>query len=398
MTKLKIALVHAYAWPEVRRGGERLVDDLTNYLRAADHRVDVYCGTKGESRFHTGAQGRNYRLHVPTIRALERRGIGRIESFGLRALAPLLLHRYDIVHAFTPTAALAAVAAGQPTVYTVIGHPTVASLADRRLQRTTLGRAVGASTEVAVLSRSAAAALEEAFGRRPLILPPGVPVSRFELNPEPRTGPPRLLFSADLANPDKGLPVLLSAFAQILARHPGARLALSGPGTPDRAFRQAPDAWARIESSVDVLGTGAVGEVPDRYRSAHVTVLPSRDEAFGIVLVESLASGTPVVGGMPGGAEDIITPEVGRLVPSGDVEALATAIDECIALAADASIPQRCWTAARTWDWSVVGPRYEAVYASLAGRRRPPGLALLRRTSVKRDARAAPSAARPTPS
>ena len=396
MKPLNIALVHAYSWPEVRRGGERLVDDLTTYLRGAGHRVDVFCGTKGESRFHPGPQGRNYRLHVPSLRALERRGVGRIETFGIRALVPLLLHRYDVVHAFTPTAALAAMAAGQPTVYSVIGHPTVEKLPDHRLQRSALTRAIGLSTEVAVLSRSAARALE-AFARHPVVLPPGVAVSRFAPALEPRSGPPRLLFSGDLGNPDKGLPTLLAAFDRILARYSGARLLLSGPGRPDRAVREAGAAWSRIQASVDVLGTGAVDDVPDRYRSAHVTILPSRDEAFGIVLVESLASGTPAIGGEPGGAEDIIDTDVGRLVAFDDVDGLVAAVDDCIAMAGEAATPERCRARSLAWDWSAVGPRYEAVYASIAGRRRLPGAALWRASRVKRAAPGARSGARPSP-
>ncbi len=395
MKPLNIALVHAYSWPEVRRGGERLVDDLTTYLRGAGHRVDVFSGTKGESTFHPGPQGRNYRLHVPSLRALERRGVGRIETFGIRALVPLLLHSYDVVHAFTPTAALAAMAAGQSTVYTVIGHPTVEKLPDHRLQRTALTRAIAMSTEVAVLSRSAARALEP-MGRNPVVLAPGVALSRFAANLEPRSGPPRLLFSGDLGNPDKGLPTVLSAFDPILARHPEARLMLSGPGRPDRAVREVGAAWSRIEASVDLLGTGAVDDVPERYRSAHVTILPSRDEAFGIVHVESLASGTPTIGGKPGGAEDIIDTDVGRLVGFGDVDGLVAAIDDCIGMAGEAASPERCRARSLAWDWSAIGPQYEAVYASIAGRRRLPGAALWRASRVKRAAPGVQSGARPS--
>lgn len=399
MTKLNLALVHAYAWPEVRRGGERLVDDLKSYLRSAGHHVDVFCGTKGESRFHPGPQGRDYRLRIPWLRALEGYGLTRLEMFGARALVPMLLHRYDAVHAFTPTGALAAVAAGQPTVYTVIGHPTTATLPDSPIQRRTLAQAVASSSEVAALSRSAATSLEEALGRSPIVLPPGVQMSRFEPELRPRSGPPRFLFSGDLGNPDKGLGVLLSAFERVLVRHPDARLALSGPGRTDRVRREVGAVWDRIEGSIDVLGTGAVEDVPERYRGAHVTVLPSRDEAFGIVLVESLACGTPVIGGERGGAEDIVTsPETGKLVGFRDVEALAGAMDEGAELARDPCTPERCRAHAESWDWTVVGPKYEAVYRSIAGRRRPPGTALWRSGAIRPGARAERSGVRPSPS
>lgn len=391
MSPLNVALVHAYAWPQVRRGGERLVNDLASYLRRDGHRVDVYCGTKGESRFLSGSQGRDYTFHVPSVRMLDRVGLGHIETFGLRALTPLLLHSYDAVHAFTPTAALASLAAGQPTVYTVIGHPTGSSLPRHRFQRAALARAVALSTEIAVLSRSSANALEDAFGRRPMVLPPGVWTSDFKPDSRPRSGPPRVLFSGDLGNPDKGVDVLVAAFERVLHKHPDARLQLSGPGTTARVERETERAWERVRSAVDVLGTGAVEAIPERYRSAHVTVLPSRDEAFGIVFVESLASGTLVIGGEPGGAEDIIGPDVGRLVRYGDVDGLAVAIDECIVMAGDDGTATRCSDHANRWDWSVIGPGYVEAYEAITGPRRVPGLGLLRR-----DVRAGPSAAPPS--
>jgi phosphatidylinositol alpha-mannosyltransferase len=393
---VKIALVHAFSWPEVRRGGERLLDDLTVYLRGCGHTVDVYSGTRRESQFHVGPQGRTYKLRIPWSRPLGRIGLTRVETFAARALTPLLLHRYDAVHAFTPTAALAAVAAGHRTVYTVLGHPSPQALPRRRAPRAALARAVASATEVAALSSSAAECIVTSFGRRPVVLPPGVGIDAFELNPSARTGPPRLLFSGDLGNADKGLVVLLRAFERVLEAHPGARLALSGPGYADRALEEIGAVRARIADSIDVLGTGTVADVPERYRMSHVTVLPSRDEAFGIVLVESLACGTPVVGGMPGGAQDIVSSAaVGRLTPYGDVDALAGAIEECIVLASDEATGRECRTHAQAWDWSRIGPRYEELYASIAGRRRVPGVGVLR---VNRGARAAPSAPRPNPS
>lgn len=394
---LRIALVHAYSWPEVRRGGERLLDDLTTYLRAVGHAVDVYSGTTGESSFHHGANGRSYRMHIPWLRALEGYGLSPVETFGIRALVPLLVHRYDVVHAFTPTAALASVAAGQSTLYTVIGHPGPADPSGR-VQRRTLARAITSSTEVAALSRSAAESITKTFGRAPQVLPPGVSMDRWRVNLEPRSGPPRILYSGDLRGPRKGIPILLAAFDRLRERHPEARLMLSGPRRAEWAMREIGSIRARIEPFVDELGAGTVDDVPERYRSAHVTVLPSRDEAFGIVLVESLACGTPVIGGTPGGPDDIVTSEVGRLVEYGDVDALADAIDECIGLAADPATPARCRSLAEAWDWSRIGPRYEGLYESIAGRRTMPGVQLWRAARISLGARSAPSAAPPSPS
>jgi glycosyltransferase involved in cell wall biosynthesis len=93
-------------------------------------------------------------------------------------------------------------------------------------------------------------------------------------------------------------------------------------------------------------------------------VLPSEHEAFGLVLVESLASGTPVVAAASGGIAEIVDPGagVGALTPVGDIGALAAAIVETVRLAADPETPARCAAHAQRWSWDSVGPAHLAAY------------------------------------
>ena len=93
-------------------------------------------------------------------------------------------------------------------------------------------------------------------------------------------------------------------------------------------------------------------------------MLPADDEAFGLVLVESLAAGTPVVAARSGACPDIVDdPRVGRLFEPGDAADLARAIGEALELAADAETAAACREHARRWDWSRVVERYEELYA-----------------------------------
>lgn len=362
---MRLALLHAFTWPEVRRGGERLVHDLAAALREDGHRVDVYTGTTGESVLHHGPDGRNYRLRIPWARPLARMGLSRVETFGARAIAPMLLHRYDAVHAFTPTAALAAALAGRPTLYTVLGHPD-ATAPPLDLPSRLLDAAIRRSAEVAALSTSAARAIAAASGRTPCVLPPGIRSKDWPARDRAPAGAPRVLFSADRSTADKGLDVLLAAFALVLDAHPDARLMLSGPGSPARALAGASE---RVVAAVDDLAVGDPEDLAPRYRQATLTVLPSRNEAFGIVLLESLASGTPVVACSPGGAQDVVAdPGVGRLAAAGDVAGLAGAIVDTIALASDRDCPARCRAHAVRWDWERVLPAYLEAYRSLSGR------------------------------
>ena len=375
MKPLHVALVHPFSWPEVRRGGERYLADLMWYLDRAGHRVEIITGT-GErpGRSAAGSTMTRKLRHLPPG-PLARRGYGEAETFGARALPTLLRNRrYDLVHAFTPTAAIAARLAGHRTLYTVLGHPSRELIEALPRESRLLGRAVRMASMAAALSSASARATEEAFGRPTEVLPPGVIIDRFPLRAEPRTGPPRILFPAFATNPEKGLGTLVEAFDALLDRVPDARLVLAGPGEHAWAFERLGARADRVRAATDVPGVGAIEDLPARYAGSTVTALPSTNEAFGLILVESLACGTPAVCGADGGMPEIIDrPEVGRTAPFGDAPALARALEETITLASETGTPARCREHARRWGWEErVGPLHEEIYARLA-RRGPSG-------------------------
>lgn len=347
---MRVALAHPFSWPDVVRGGERIVADLEHVLTAAGHQVDVVTGA-----------GR--RLH----QRLARRGLSEMDTFGVSAFAPLVRSRPDVVHAFVPSAALAARAAGLPVVYTHLGLPRQQHFADHRAQDRLFRAAVRRSTAVAGFSTAAAAAITALTGRPAQELNPGVRLEQFPLEPAPRRGPPRILFASDASDPRKGLPTLLAAFDSLLDSNPDAQLLLACPGDPGPALAAAS---SRTRAATDVLGP-SLTEVAARYRSATVTVLPSRHEAFGLVLVESLASGTPAVATAEGGPVQILDdPLVGQTAPPDDPRALARALRRAVELAADPATPARCREHARQWDWTdVVGPAHERLYRSVLARR-----------------------------
>ena len=357
---LRIAIVHPFSWPSVRRGGERYLADLTSYLTGAGHDVDVVTGS---SNGRPAPGPRIVAVRVRESRWLARRGIGAVELFGASAFPRLASRRYDVVHALTPSAAIAARMARHRTVYTVLGHPDPELVRGfPAVQRALLGRAVRSADVVAALSAPSARAAEGSFGRRADVLPPGVWLDRFPLDPRPRTGPVRILFPAFASNPHKGLGTLVEAFMLLRRKEGDARLVLAGPGDPGWALDRCD---AETRAAIERPGVGPVESLPATYATATVTVLPSLYEAFGLVLVESLACGTPVVcASTSGGSTDIVDqPDIGRAAPFGDPGALARALEEAIGLARDPLTPQRCHEHAGRWDWATsVGPAHEAVY------------------------------------
>src|SRR6267143_570436 len=81
-----------------------------------------------------------------------------------------------------------------------------------------------------------------------------------------------------------------------------------------------------LESQIEFVGKKSNAELLRYLQESALLVLPSRRETLGTVLIEALACGTPVVATRCGGPEDIVTDEVGVLVPTEDPEALARGI------------------------------------------------------------------------
>src|SRR5207248_2291820 len=127
----------------------------------------------------------------------------------------------------------------------------------------------------------------------------------------------------------KGLDVLLPACALLRRRGLVFRLYLVGGGP----LRQALEAQARqlgLADSVCFPGPRPHEQLPDWYRAADLTILPSRSEGLPNVLRESLACGTGFVASRVGGIPEITAEPFSRLVPPGDSRALAEALDSSL--------------------------------------------------------------------
>jgi phosphatidylinositol alpha-mannosyltransferase len=287
-----------------------------------------------------------------------------LDTFGVTALRSLTRQRYDVVHSLVPSGGIAAALTLQPSVYTVLGHPSPSNPPARNWSRALLSRGIHAVRVAAALSASAAAGVEALTGRRPVVLPPGVRTGEFPAKDGPPTGPPTLLFNGFAGDPRKRLGLLLTALPLVLESLPDLRLQLGGGGDPGPALAPLePGVRRAAEAVLEDLGAGTLADVPGRYRAATVSVLPSVDEAFGLVLVESLAAGTPVVCTRSGGMPEIVTDEVGRVAPPDNPAALAAAVVSAVELARSPGSVTRCSQHAKRWDWDVVGPVHERTYA-----------------------------------
>jgi D-inositol-3-phosphate glycosyltransferase len=240
-------------------------------------------------------------------------------------------------------------------------------------------------------SAAEAAALIRLYGADPdrvVTVHPGVDLEQFKPGSQEharhRVGLPVhgtvLLFVGRL-QPFKGPDVVLRTAAELIDRDPAQRESLTVVviGGPSGSGANELDRLHRLACQLGL--DGAVQFVPpldrrhlgDWYRAADVTVVPSRSETFGLVALESQASGTPVVAASVGGLQTAVRDgHSGLLVPGHEPSAYADAIERVLR---DHDVATQLRRGARThaeqFGWDVAAERLLQVYADTKSAREP---------------------------
>lgn len=130
-----------------------------------------------------------------------------------------------------------------------------------------------------------------------------------------------IFFSLAFLEGEKGFDTLIKAFAKKF-KDKEAMLYIGGEGS-QRAWLEALAQENGVKKQIIFLGALSRDDVAKWMNKCDCFVLPSRYETFGVVYIEALASGRPVIGALNGGAEDIINNLNGYLVPIDDIDKLA---------------------------------------------------------------------------
>jgi phosphatidyl-myo-inositol alpha-mannosyltransferase len=305
------------------------------------------------------------------------RRVGRILDAG----------RFDVVHVHEPLAPMVSLAAarhgGTVTVGTIHGYRPRFFL--YRLLRSPLGRVLdGLSVRVAV-STDAERWINRYFPGEYHVIPDGVDVERFAADVAPvkpyDDDRPTVLFVGRL-EPRKGFPHLLDAFGQVKRRLPAARLLVVGHYPDTDRERWEREAHGRGISDVVFVGYVSDDDLPAWYQTADVFCAPSTGyEALGIVLLEAMAAGTPVVTTEIEGYRTVVTHRQDALVvPPADADALASALEEVLVdPGLRAQLVENGRQRVDGYAWPRIARRLLDLYASCAAGDRapsqPPGTA-----------------------
>jgi glycosyltransferase involved in cell wall biosynthesis len=242
--------------------------------------------------------------------------------------------------------------------------------AKRALERAVYRRA----SHLVVHSQAFRRLLVEGYGVRPWdvhVVPPGVDLEHFSPGDRraararldiPASG--QVVASVRRLVPRMGLGHLLDACARIEQERRDRLVVLIGGEGPERPHLEAKAAGLGLADRVRFLGRLSEEELPDVYRAADLCVVPSLElEGFGLVVLEALACGTPVIASDVGGlAEALGDLDPSLIVPSGDVGRLARRIEQ--ALVHPESVPdgRRCRRRAARFSWPASAERHVEIY------------------------------------
>jgi glycosyltransferase involved in cell wall biosynthesis len=363
---MRVALLNPCYWPEVRRGSERLVHDLAVGLHERGVAARILTS-------HPGPPSRRVEEGVPVTRhwrpperLLARRFVQPYVTHLPFAALDLAASGDDVAHAFYLTDAVAAARwgrrAGRPSVFTWAGLANRRGLASRWHTPRFVYDATREATCVVTLSAAARDALWRWTRTPSRIIAPGVNLDAFTPGGE-RAERPTLFCPAALTDSRKRGDLLLAAFALLRRTHPDAELVLSRPRDPAAADRLA------AHPGVVLAGVDGHDALLREYRRSWLTVLCSRDEAFGLVVTESLACGTPAVVSSDGGSAEIVdTDAVGRRFDGDEPEAVRDAIAAALELHGDAGTAPACRRRAEDFGQDRCTVAHQELYAELLAR------------------------------
>ena len=362
---MRIALACPYAW-DAPGGVQVHVGQLAARLRDRGHRVLVVAPSRVEHPDpHVISIGRTIPVpvngsiaQIAPSPAAARRTRQALDDFGP-----------DVVHAhepFVPSASMFAVRWGAaPVVATFHAYadrsPLLAAAAPalRRLWQ-------GLAVRVAV-SEAARSFVQRRFRGEVRVVPNGVEVDLFrEADPADLPEGRRILFVNRL-DPRKGFAVMVEAFGLLSRAHPEALLVVAGDGKERTAVAGLP---RPLRDRVVMLGNVPHDLLPPYHAASEVFAAPAVGrESFGIVLVEAMAAGLPVVASdIPGYREVVRRDEDGLLVPPRDSGALAAALRSILD---DPDLAKRLARAgvARSarYSWDTVTREVESTYEEAVG-------------------------------
>ncbi|HEX2175848.1 MAG TPA: glycosyltransferase family 4 protein [Nocardioidaceae bacterium] len=364
---MRIGLVCPYSL-DVPGGVQNHVRDLAEALIGGGHTVSVLAPADDDDALPGYVVPAGRAVPVPYNGSVARLAFGPLSATRVRRW--LADGRFDVLHIHEPVvpsvSLLALWAASGPivgTFHTSMGRSR-AMLSAAAILRPSMEKLAG---RIAV-SEHARSTLVQHFGGEPVIIPNGLYVDRFgdaRRSPRWESEGGTLVFLGRMDEPRKGLTTLLEALPAIVQARPGAHLYVAGRGDIDDVRREVPREHREHVTFLGLVDERTRGEL---LASADLYVAPNTGgESFGIILVEAMAAGAPVLASDLAAFRRVLDDgRLGTLFPVGDARALAR---EAVDLLADdvrrGMVRKAASVAVRRYDWSVLVRDIVRVYETV---------------------------------
>ena len=360
---MRVGLVCPYTW-DVPGGVQAHVRDFAETLIQLGHDVDVATPADEDAELPPYVTSMGRAVPVPYNGSVARLSFGPVTATRVRKW--LRNGEFDVLHIHEPFAPSVSVLALWASKGPVVGtfHASVERSRALLAAKHGLQSALEKIHARIAVSPAARRYVVEHLGGSVVLIPNGVAVERFA-SAEPLPGWPgeggAVGFLGRIDEPRKGLPVLLEAMA--LMQRP-ARLLVAGPGDPDDL--DVPDA---VRDRITFLGQVSEEDKRRFFHSVDVYCAPNTGgESFGIVLIEAMAAGTPIVASDLDAFSRVLGEgDAGELVAVEDPAALAAALDVLLAdPARRRAMVKRGSALVRRYDWPAIAEAVVGVYETVA--------------------------------
>jgi phosphatidyl-myo-inositol alpha-mannosyltransferase len=370
---MRIALVSPYDW-SVPGGVNRHVTHLAQHYIRRNHDVRIIAPSSKRLRIQP-----DY-LHIIGHSSIGLPASGSVANISLsynlgpRVKSYLQRETFDVVHIHEPFMPL--------LPFQFVRYSKATNVATFHAARDT-GSRIYAYTKVIIdpwwknihgriaHSRAALKLIGGYFAARYRVIPSGIDYGFFASEappfPEYRDGKRNILF-VGRQEQRKGLPYLIEAFARLKKEMPDARLIVVGP---DGGLRQACIRYISEHHVPDVVFTDMVpyADLPRYYKTADVFCAPNTGhESLGLIILEAMAAGAPIVATRIQGFQDVLTEGVhGLLVEPKDSDALCSALRDLLNDPAKREEMGRAGARdARNYSWDEMSGRVLQMYEDTA--------------------------------
>ncbi|HJU73873.1 MAG TPA: glycosyltransferase family 4 protein [Gemmatimonadaceae bacterium] len=368
---MKIAQISPYSW-DAPGGVQAHIRQLTKRLRGRGHDVLILAPGEHPGYDPPGVKIVGRPFHIRANGAVARicfsRSSKRVVREALDEFAPDLVHAHDPL--VTSTSRWATMYTNAPVVATFHSYFAPESLAGRCYTALApFGFSVWRRLDQRIaVSEAARESVAYRMGEDPIhIVPNGTDVHVFERAVPAKLPKGRTMLFVGRLEPRKGFPIAVRAFARLAQQYDDVQLIVVGEGVE----REAVEMLSRkLRSRVHLLGRVSDRLLPGYYAAADVFIAPALgSESFGIVLVEAMAAGVPIVASDIAGYREVVRHRrEALLVPSGDPAALADAVGQLFEHPAEArALREAGQIRAKRYDWDTILTTLERIYGAALG-------------------------------